>query len=111
MTKMQFEFVAYPGGGDKPETTHARYASDAAARSAAGRMAKKIDGPVDLVIAEMTDVIERVKGLAHSGLPSHLKPVMVCWLAGAAQKCLADLTNYLETPAPPSVETEEGKAV
>lgn len=54
--RQQFEFHAYAGDengqiASSPDVTFLRLAGDAAAKSAAGRMAKKINGPVDLAIA------------------------------------------------------------
>ena len=50
---LQFEFHAFPGDrtgaiASKPEITRPKFASDSAAKSAAGRLAKRIQGPVDI---------------------------------------------------------------
>lgn len=60
----QFEFHAYHGGEDgsisaTPEITHARLSGDGAARAKAGRLARRIGGPVDLAIAGAADWSER----------------------------------------------------
>lgn len=52
----QFEFRAYRADTagnvpDQPEILFARLAGDSAARAKAGRLAKKINGPVDIAIA------------------------------------------------------------
>lgn len=51
-----FEFKAYPADENgktpaEPETSVAYYKFDSSARSAAGMMAKRINGPVDLAFA------------------------------------------------------------
>ena len=47
----QFEFHDFSGEALIPEVTTARLASDSAARSRAGRLAKRAGGPVDLAFA------------------------------------------------------------
>lgn len=53
---LQFEFHAYAGDesgavAERPTITTERMASHSAARAKAGRIAKKIGGPVDLALA------------------------------------------------------------
>lgn len=60
----QYEFHAYNGAGDgsissSPDITYARLSSDSAARSKAGRLARRIDGPVDIAIAGAADWNDR----------------------------------------------------
>jgi len=60
----QFEFHAYRGTDDgsisvSPEITFARLSGDSAARAKAGRLARNINGPVDLAIAGAADWSDR----------------------------------------------------
>ena len=60
----QFELHAYAGNGygvvaDRADVIHRRLKSESAARSVAGRMAKKINGPVDLAMAGSADWSDR----------------------------------------------------
>jgi len=56
----QYEFKSFGADGMGPEAVEfARYASDSAARSAAGRMSVRIDGPVDLARAGSADWNDR----------------------------------------------------
>lgn len=60
----QFELQAYRGAADgavvdRPDITYERFASDSAARAKAGRLAKKINGPVDLARAGGAEWNER----------------------------------------------------
>lgn len=52
---MQFEFHAFKGEDDghvdTAEITHRQFKSDSAAKAAAGRLAKRIKGPVDIAFA------------------------------------------------------------
>lgn len=64
MSALQFELRAYAGDddgviADREEVTFERFASDAAAKSFAGRMARRIKGPVDLARAGGADWDER----------------------------------------------------
>lgn len=62
---MNFEFHAYPCDADSrfltdnPEISISRHMSEAAARSKAGRLAKRINGPVDLAIAGISGWADR----------------------------------------------------
>lgn len=60
----QFEFHAYRGDGEgshvsEPEVMFARLSGDSVARNKAGRLAKRINGPVDLAIAGAANWSER----------------------------------------------------
>ena len=60
----QFEFHAYKGDefgsiADTAEMTVARLSGDGAAKAKAGRLAKRINGPVDLAIAGGADFGDR----------------------------------------------------
>ena len=60
----QFEFHAYAGDefgvvAADADVSHHKFRSEAAARSMAGRMAKKVNGPVDLAHAGDADWDER----------------------------------------------------
>lgn len=61
---LQFEFHAYAGDefgviADRAEVSTERMASESAARGKAGRLAKKINGPVDLAVAGAAEWAER----------------------------------------------------
>lgn len=53
----QFEFVHYGAfaESDTPTREYRQYRSDSAARSYAGRLAKRINGPVDVAFAGAAD--------------------------------------------------------
>ncbi|MCW5679578.1 MULTISPECIES: hypothetical protein [Rhizobium/Agrobacterium group] len=60
----QFEFHAYRGDdegviAESPDITFARLSGDSAARAKAGRMSRRINGPVDLAIAGAADWNDR----------------------------------------------------
>lgn len=60
----QFEFHAYRGDDDgvivdSADITFARLSGDSAARAKAGRMSRRINGPVDLAIAGAADWNDR----------------------------------------------------
>lgn len=55
-----FEFVYYPDGGPREGIiSYSRHASDASAKTKAGRMAKRLGLPVDLAVAGGADWDER----------------------------------------------------
>ena len=59
----QFEFQAYRNHDDylmsEPEVSFARLSGISAARAKAGRLAKRIDGPVDIALAGAADWADR----------------------------------------------------
>lgn len=60
----QYEFHAYSGASDgsisgSPDIIFTRLSGDSAARAKAGRLALRIDGPVDLAIAGAADWNDR----------------------------------------------------
>ena len=55
----QFEFRAFPEGGVVEQVSFERLKTDSAARAKAGRLAKRVDGPVDLALAGAAEWDER----------------------------------------------------